>query len=544
MRCVVTGRIFNQVWLFSMVVFLGSGCRILMPISDVEEVVCGDGRMDSAEACDGTDLGDQTCVSLGFSGGILSCNGDCSLNTLSCTSGACGNGVLDEGETCDPGPGATVDGCSPGCQVIDGWSCDGTPSVCTPICSDGLILGDEECDGTNLGTATCEGAGFDSGTLLCDAQCRLDYSGCRNDFTALTCGGNHCCLLASDGVVMCWGGNESGQIGDGTTNDRRRPVPVPDLAGVIAINAGDGTTCGVSDMTSAGDFLLYCWGSNVTGALGIGDAGVQSSSTPRVLPWSESLTGREPGQLAGLGQHQCVHLSDGAAACWGHNDAGQIGDGAAGTDAMAPVILSGIGAITSISGGVDHSCAMLETASATSSLSCWGSNSDGQLGDDSGLDQPAPVEVEGFFGSVSCGGMFTCAVTTDAKVQCWGRNNFGQLGIGNTTDQPVPVEVNLPEDVVSVATGLDHACALLVTGELACWGRNRSGQLGDGTTTDRDAPVMVPGLSGVAGLATGHAHTCAFLLDQTVYCWGSNADGQLGVDNNRPSIDTPTAVVF
>jgi alpha-tubulin suppressor-like RCC1 family protein len=95
-----------------------------------------------------------------------------------------------------------------------------------------------------------------------------------------------------------------------------------------------------------------------------------------------------------------------------------------------------------------------------------------------------------------------------------------------------------------VDTGLDHACALLVTGEIACWGRNRSGQLGDGTTTDRNTPVMVPGLSGVAGLATGHAHTCAFLQDQSVYCWGSNADGQLGVDNNRPSINTPTAVVF
>ncbi|MBU1070732.1 hypothetical protein KJ975_14310 [Myxococcota bacterium] len=462
-----------------------------MPISDVEEVVCGDGRMDSAEACDGTDLGDQTCVSLGFSGGILSCNGDCSLNTLSCTSGACGNGVLDAGETCEPGPGATVAGCGPDCQVIDGWSCDGTPSVCTPICSDGLILGDEECDGTNLGTATCEAAGYDGGTLLCDAQCRLDYSGCRNDFTALTCGGNHCCLLGS-----------------------------------------------------AGDYLVYCWGSNDAGALGIGDAGVQRSTTPEVLPWSEALTGPEPGQLAGIGQHQCVLLSDGAAACWGRNDSGQIGDSQAGTDAVAPVILSGIGAITAISGGVDHSCAVLETASATSSLSCWGSNAVGQLGDDSGVDQPSPVEVEGFLGSVSCGGSFTCAVTTDAKVQCWGRNNFGQLGIGNTTDQPVPVEVNLPEDVVSVATGLDHACALLVTGEIACWGRNRSGQLGDGTTTDRDAPVMVSGLSSVAGLSTGHAHTCAFLLDQTVYCWGSNADGQLGVDNNRPSINTPTAVVF
>ncbi|PKN47309.1 MAG: hypothetical protein CVU59_03270 [Deltaproteobacteria bacterium HGW-Deltaproteobacteria-17] len=544
MRCVVTKKFFAQAWLFSLVVLLGSGCRILMPISDVEEAACGDGRMDGAEACDGADLGDQTCGSLGFTGGVLSCNVDCSLNTLACTSDSCGNGVLDDTETCEPGVGATVEGCGPDCQVVEGWSCDGTPSVCSTICSDGLILGDEECDGTNLGTATCETAGYDGGTLLCDAQCRLDVSGCRNDFTALTCGANHCCLLGSDGVVMCWGGNESGQIGDGTTTDRRRPVVLPALSGVVAINAAFGTTCGVSDMGSPGDDLIYCWGSNDAGALGIGDAGVQTSTTPRVLPWSETLTGRAPGQLDGLGQHQCVLLSDGAAACWGRNDAGQIGDGQAGTDAGEPVILSGIGAITAISGGVDHSCAVLETASATSGLSCWGSNSDGQLGDGSGVDQPAPVEVEGFFGSVSCGGMFTCAVTTDARVRCWGRNNFGQLGIGNTTDQPVPVEVNLTEDAVSVATGLDHACALLVTGEIACWGRNRSGQLGDGTTTDRNTPVMVPGLSGVAGLATGHAHTCAFLQDQSVYCWGSNADGQLGVDNNRPSIDTPTAVVF
>jgi len=543
MRCIVTRKYGVLVFVWFAVVLLSSGCRVLMPIDDVEKSVCGDDLKDSGEACDGTDLGGQSCVSLGFLGGTVSCNADCTLNSEACSNAACGNGVLDDGETCDPGVGGPVEGCDAVCQVVVGWSCEGSPSVCVTVCSDNLIAGDEECDGTDLGTATCESTGHGGGTLACDAQCRLDFSQCHS-FTAITCGGDHCCLLQSSGELLCWGGNANGQIGDGTTTDRRRPVGIPDFGSVTAINAAAGTTCAVSDLTTPGEPRMYCWGSNDAGAMGVGDAGILSSDVPMVLPWSETLPTAEPVRIAGMGPHQCVRLSDDAVACWGFNDAGQIGDQQAGQDALSPVILTGVGGIARISGGMNHTCAVRTEASVASNLLCWGDNASGQLGDGSGEDQLTPVEVEGFYESVACGAGFTCAVSTDHRVWCWGRNNFGQLGIGNTSNQPLPVEVTLSAEAASVTVGFDHACALLVTGEVACWGRNRSGQLGDATTTDRTSPVLLDTLAEVAGLAAGHNHTCAYLLDQTAYCWGSNADGQLGVDNNRPSINTPTAVVF
>ncbi len=520
------------------------GCHLVMPVSDVvgPEAVCGDGVLSSGETCDGTALGVHTCISEGFLGGILACSQECALDTSGCSDASCGNGLLDDGEDCDPGVQA-VEGCDSQCRLIEGWSCEGEPSVCAPVCGDGLLVGDEACEGQDVGTATCEGVGLGRGTVTCDPQCQLDFSGCFVP-GAITCGADHSCLATSTGALHCWGGNADGQVGDGTTTNRRRPVMLDSITGVVSINASDRTTCATSDMTTAGTYLVYCWGTNDAGALGTGDAGAGDATSPLVLPWSEALSGVSPEALSGLGQHQCVRLSDGTAACWGLNEFGQVGDGQPGVDASAPLVLAELSGLESISGGLDHSCALLQTPSATSNLSCWGHNADGQLGDGTELDRTTPVEVAGFYSAVSCGGGFTCAVSTEGEVLCWGLNNFGQLGDGTTTSRTTPVVVALPETAVAVFTGLRHACALLSTGQIACWGRNRSGQLGDGTTTDRTSPVVLTSLSDAVGLATGHEHTCAVLGDGQVFCWGSNSDGQLGVDNNRPSINTPTAVVF
>src|SRR5437762_4280402 len=69
----------------------------------------------------------------------------------------CGNGVVESGETCDDGNptgnAASGDGCSTTCQIETGWTCTGSPSVCTPVCGDGLLKGNERCDdGANNGT--------------------------------------------------------------------------------------------------------------------------------------------------------------------------------------------------------------------------------------------------------------------------------------------------------------------------------------------------------------------------------------------------------
>ncbi len=98
--------------------------------------ICGNNIQEQGETCDGTDLNSQTCVTQGFDGGTLSCSANCqSFVTSQCTVTTCGNGVIDSGlgETCDDSNTNSSDGCSSVCQVEFGYTCAGTPSVCTGL---------------------------------------------------------------------------------------------------------------------------------------------------------------------------------------------------------------------------------------------------------------------------------------------------------------------------------------------------------------------------------------------------------------------------
>jgi hypothetical protein len=95
--------------------------------------------------------------------------------------------------------------------------------------------------------------------------------------------------------------------------------------------------------------------------------------------------------------------------------------------------------------------------------------------------------------SASAGYDHTCVLTTTGTVSCWGANQLGQLGDGTTTDRAEPVPVALPSPATQVRAGYSHTCAL-AGGRVYCWGDNTFGELGDGTTTNRRLPVMVCGL--------------------------------------------------
>jgi cysteine-rich repeat protein len=135
---------------------------------------CGNDAREGDEICDGFDLDDQSCASLGFDGGTLACLADCSgFDTTNCTDvePQCANGQVESGEDCDDNNTDDGDGCDANCQLETGWSCTGSPSNCNPICGDGLIVGPEECEGS-LGT--CTDAGYDMpGVSACTGNCQL-----------------------------------------------------------------------------------------------------------------------------------------------------------------------------------------------------------------------------------------------------------------------------------------------------------------------------------------------------------------------------------
>ena len=97
-------------------------------------------------------------------------------------------------------------------------------------------------------------------------------------------------------------------------------------------------------------------------------------------------------------------------------------------------------------------------------------------------------------GLIAAGNRHTCAILDDRSVSCWGSNGDGQLGDGTTNNRNTPnqtASLGAGRTAVAITAGLHHTCAILDDGSVSCWGRNGDGQLGDGTTTDRNTPTTI-----------------------------------------------------
>jgi alpha-tubulin suppressor-like RCC1 family protein/serine/threonine protein kinase len=342
--------------------------------------------------------------------------------------------------------------------------------------------------------------------------------------SGMTVGGTHTCALDNDGAATCWGGNNDGQLGDGSVIRRSRPVAVVAQEPFASLSAGFSHTCGVTVSRVA-----YCWGSNADGQLGDG------TRVDRAQPTRLSSDVRLASVFAGV-SHSCGLDVEGRMYCWGENANGQLGDGTR-TDSTQPVRVAGGYTFRSVALGWAHTCALRSDRTAL----CWGRNEAGELGDggNRGRTSPAPVSGSARFTSIAAGSGHTCALTVDDTVWCWGQNSYGQLGNNASKNSTVPVIVQPINSFAAVALGSMHSCALTNEGTARCWGRNTYGQLGDGTIEDHWQPTPVAGGYRFNALRAGVAHTCG-VVGSTRLCWGFNFDGQLGdgtrFNRTRPEI--------
>lgn len=343
----------------------------------------------------------------------------------------------------------------------------------------------------------------------------VDVDGLTSGVNAITAGFFHTCAVTTSGAVKCWGRNNYGQLGDGTTTSRGLPTDVVGLdSDVSAIAAGEFHTCALN--TADG---VKCWGENGSGQMGDG------TTTSRLIPVDVSGLPSEVSTIVAGEFHNCALITLGGVKCWGSNGSGQLGDGTT-TNRSTPVDVVGLasGAI-GIAAGSSHTCAV----AATGEVKCWGKNDFGQLGDGTTTRHTTPMDVPGLVSGVSAIAArwgHTCAVTTSGGVKCWGYNKFGQLGDGTTTDRSTPANVaGLDNGVSAVEVGFHHTCVLTIAGGVKCWGDNTGSQLGDGTAISHSTPVDVIGLANeVEAITTGSYHTCALTTAGGVKCWG-----QLGV---------------
>jgi regulator of chromosome condensation RCC1 len=418
------------------------------------------------------------------------------------------------------------------------------------------------------------------------------------DATRTVSGTNRTCAILSNNV-WCWGKNDMGQLGDGTTHSSNIPVKVRSIGDmrngkIIDIFTAQHHSCVLTQLGS--NKKVYCWGDNRFGQLGNGSSGAGNYSSVPVEVGGD-LAGKDVTSIGGTGDVSCA-IASGKIYCWGRNHMGQLGFGNPGDPPgfrATPVQINSGGYkrlpnnyfATKLATGGSRSQTMC-TITTEKKAYCWGLARFGQMGIGpisgphyshatlvEGLENVTDISQDGYNWADNDYVSHTCAIAltttptgTSTDVYCWGgagRGQSGSPGSGLFGAHFQPAKVGgLPGVPLRIEVGIAHSCALVDKGvgvkkEVYCWGDNKFGQLGKGNDLASKAiqkssnPVLVhsgddglPESEDVVDIAAGANRGCAIMTNKRSYCWGLNENGQIGdgtsgSENNRFS---PTESLF
>jgi cysteine-rich repeat protein len=301
---------------------------------------------------------------------------------------------------------------------------------------------------------------------------------------------------------------------------------------------------------------VKCWGGDNLGALGRGTTGADVPD-PTQIDVIDFGTSRRVTQLVGNWSHYCVVFEDERARCWGGNPYGQLGIGTLldyGDDldeplnALPDLPITGVKEIA-VSG--TNTC-VISDAAGTNNLYCWGVNGNGTLGigstaDKSTADTNDPAQLNAEPQQITLGFGVPCVIYGDGLVRCFGSYYFAGLGcglidfdigngigdgngLGELPDNPLFDVKGLPGPAHAITGNTSTFCALIVD-QLYCWGQNWDAQTGQSPhlvstkVWEAMGPVNLGDVS-VMQAAVARAHGCALDDHGVVRCWGSGEIGQ------------------
>jgi alpha-tubulin suppressor-like RCC1 family protein len=336
----------------------------------------------------------------------------------------------------------------------------------------------------------------------------VDQIEARRDFT---------CAVRTDGTAWCWGRNEYGKLGDGTTTSRPDPVRVAGLSNVVEVALASRQAYALD---TGG--VVYAWGHNDVGELGDGTTTDRATAAP--VPGLSGVIAIRAGR-----GHVCA-VATGGIYCWGWNSEGQLGDGAAGIDRATPYH---VGAGIAVATGGRHTCILR----SDHSVACTGKNAYGELGDGTTISHDTLANVPGLLAEeIAAGGEQTCARKSDGTVWCWGDDIFGELATGGDAN-PTPVQVPGVTAAASLIVGGRRTCARRTDGSVWCWGEHPFGTPNSTSNIVIDAPHAVATFDGSHAVSAGAYHMCGTDASGQLLCTGHNAYGQLGDGSTTPRTD-------
>jgi alpha-tubulin suppressor-like RCC1 family protein len=324
------------------------------------------------------------------------------------------------------------------------------------------------------------------------------------------------CGISGVGDLYCWGGDYSGELGNGPGGPDFVAIPslVSDTGDWEELFDGYNTHCG---RKVSGELL--CWGQ----AGPLGDSSFGYVETP--TPFGAGLV-----SFVSSFNHGCGLDAGGGLFCLGDGNAGALGDGELDPHFVTSPTQVGSETYVDVAVGDEFTCA-IRTDGA---LFCWGTPPLANA-----IGTPTQVGADLDWALLSASEEHLCAVKTDGRLYCWGDNSEGQLGMGDLDERVSPTQVGAESDWVGVSCGAESTCAFKTDGATFCWGSNFFGELGSATASVFE-PSITPVEAAVLSrdLRAWERTPCALTIDGFLSCWGANSDGGLGrgVSTHEPNL--------